>query len=175
MTYYASADLARAFRTVRKNTIQLAQEIPEAEYQFRPAPDSRTVAEMLAHMASQTSWVRQMHGVDRKSFVSFEDFQHYMKEVKTNETSLAARPKDEILAALASEGETFAAWVGELPDTALAETVGFPSPIDPPQKTRFEMLLGAKEHEMHHRGQLMVIQRMLGLVPHLTRARQQRG
>jgi len=29
-------------------------------------------------------------------------------------------------------------------------------------KTRFERLLGAKEHEMHHRGQLMLIERQLG-------------
>jgi uncharacterized damage-inducible protein DinB len=35
------------------------------------------------------------------------------------------------------------------------------------------MLLGVKEHEMHHRGQLMLIQRLLGMVPPLTRARQQ--
>ena len=42
----------------------------------------------------------------------------------------------------------------------------------PPQ--RFEMLLGTKEHEMHHRGQLMLIQRMVGLTPHLTRERQER-
>ena len=33
------------------------------------------------------------------------------------------------------------------------------------------MLLGVKEHEMHHRGQLMLVQRLLGQVPHLTRAR----
>jgi uncharacterized damage-inducible protein DinB len=43
-----------------------------------------------------------------------------------------------------------------------------------PTKTRFEMLLGAKEHEMHHRGQLMLIERMLGIVPHLTRHMQER-
>jgi len=36
----------------------------------------------------------------------------------------------------------------------------------------FEMLLGTKEHEMHHRAQLMVIERLLGIVPHLTRNRQ---
>ena len=39
----------------------------------------------------------------------------------------------------------------------------------------FEMLLGVKEHEMHHRGQLFLIERMLGIVPHLTRARQQQS
>ncbi len=36
------------------------------------------------------------------------------------------------------------------------------------------MLLSVKEHEMHHRGQLMLIERLLGIVPHLTRARQNR-
>jgi uncharacterized damage-inducible protein DinB len=39
-------------------------------------------------------------------------------------------------------------------------------------KSRFEMLLGTKEHEMHHRAQLTVIERLLGIVPHLTRNRQ---
>jgi uncharacterized damage-inducible protein DinB len=34
------------------------------------------------------------------------------------------------------------------------------------------MLIGTKDHEMHHRGQLMVMERMLGIVPHLTRSRQ---
>jgi uncharacterized damage-inducible protein DinB len=33
------------------------------------------------------------------------------------------------------------------------------------------MLLSAKEHEMHHRAKLMVMQRLLGIVPHLTKRR----
>ena len=37
-----------------------------------------------------------------------------------------------------------------------------------------EMLMSPKEHEMHHRGQLMLVQRMIGLVPHLTRRQQER-
>jgi hypothetical protein len=36
------------------------------------------------------------------------------------------------------------------------------------------MLLGTKEHEMHHRGQLMLIERTQGIVPHLTRQMQER-
>jgi uncharacterized damage-inducible protein DinB len=36
------------------------------------------------------------------------------------------------------------------------------------------MLMSAKEHEMHHRGQLMMMQRMLGMTPHLTRRMQER-
>jgi hypothetical protein len=59
-------------------------------------------------------------------------------------------------------------------DEFLAERVTVPSGMMPPTKTRFEMLLGGKEHEMHHRGQLMLIERMLGIVPHLTRQMQER-
>jgi len=42
----------------------------------------------------------------------------------------------------------------------------------PETKNRFELLVGVKEHEMHHRAQLMVIERLLGIVPHITRRRQ---
>ncbi len=45
----------------------------------------------------------------------------------------------------------------------------------PASKSRFEMLLSVKEHEMHHRGQLMVAQRVLGIVPHLTRLREEQA
>ena len=34
--------------------------------------------------------------------------------------------------------------------------------------TRFEMLIGTKEHELQHRAQLTVLGRMLGIVPRFT-------
>jgi uncharacterized damage-inducible protein DinB len=43
----------------------------------------------------------------------------------------------------------------------------------PATRTRFDMLLAPKEHEMHHRGQLMLLERLVGVVPHLTRQRQE--
>ena len=46
--------------------------------------------------------------------------------------------------------------------------------MQPASKSRFEMILSVKEHEMHHRGQLMLIERMLGIVPHITREMQAR-
>jgi uncharacterized damage-inducible protein DinB len=36
------------------------------------------------------------------------------------------------------------------------------------------MILSVKEHEMHHRGQLMLIERLVGIVPHLTREMESR-
>jgi len=54
----------------------------------------------------------------------------------------------------------------------LEETVT--DPDGKTEKTRFERLLGTKEHEMHHRAQLMLVERQLGIVPHLTRQFQER-
>ena len=39
MTYYGGKELAASFRTVRNNTIKIAEEIPENKYDFRAAPD----------------------------------------------------------------------------------------------------------------------------------------
>ena len=58
-----------------------------------------------------------------------------------------------------------------MPESFLAENV---TQGDGTIKARFQMILGQKEHEMHHRGQLMLMQRMLGGVPHMTRQMQER-
>jgi uncharacterized damage-inducible protein DinB len=51
MTYYGGKELAAAFRTVRKNTIQIAEDIPDNKYDFKAAPDARSIAQTLVHMA----------------------------------------------------------------------------------------------------------------------------
>ena len=75
---------------------------------------------------------------------------------------------------LKTEGDKVATFLEGLSDDFLAETVIQPPGMQPATKTRFEMLMSMKEHEMHHRGQLMLLQRMIGLVPHLTRQMQER-
>jgi len=172
MTTYGAKDMAESFRTVRRNTIQVAQDIPEDKYDYRPAEGVMTVGEMLAHLASSTHWAEQLHFVEKKSDVTYEDFGRYMAEGAA--VSAGLKTKTDIVAALESRGHDFACKLEQLTDAQLAEHVSFPAPIQPPSKSRFEMLLSVKEHEMHHRGQLMLIERLLGIVPHLTRARQNR-
>ena len=66
--------------------------------------------------------------------------------------------------------------LGELyaPAILLEEQVEMPTGMTPAHKSRFEMIISVKEHEMHHRAQLMLIERMVGIVPHLTREMQAR-
>lgn len=172
MTYYGGKELADAFRTVRKNTIQIAEDIPESQYGYRATPDVQTVAQELAHVACSPLWQQEAHQVEKRTFVTFEDFQRYMSRGSALEQQLTT--KTQILDALRKHGDEFARFLETLTPDQLAERVGFPPPVQPSSKTRFEMLLGVKEHEMHHRAKLMVIERLLGIVPHLTRARQER-
>jgi uncharacterized damage-inducible protein DinB len=101
------------------------------------------------------------------------NFPELMKQVTAEEAK--PRTKAEIIAFLKSEGEKFSSFLEGLPESFLAESVTMPPQAQPPAaKSRFEMLLSAKEHEMHHRAQLMTLQRMIGQVPHLTRQMQER-
>jgi uncharacterized damage-inducible protein DinB len=79
------------------------------------------------------------------------------------------RTKAQILDLLRTEGEKYATFLEGVSDAFLGEQVEYPEPMEPRMKSRFEMLIAPKEHEMHHRGQLMLIERMLGITPHLTR------
>lgn len=169
MTYYGAKHLADSFRTVRKNTLAIAEEIPEDKYGFKATPEVMSVGEMLAHLALSPMWQMEVHG-NKMTSVDFAFFGSRLQQAKAAEQLL--RSKAEIVQALKDNGEKFAAFLEGLDEATLQSTVSFPPPVQPSVKSRFEMLLGPKEHEMHHRGQLMLVQRLIGQVPHLTRQRQ---
>lgn len=171
MNYYGAKELAAAFRTVRKNTIQIAEDIPEEHYSFHAAPGSRTVGQMLVHIATAPRVSHQIHAVEHLSDLSKFDFMDFFGTLLVIEQK--PHTKEHILALLNEEGERYASWLDTLDDDFLAEVVAMPHGAVT-SRTRFEMLLGPKEHEMHHRAQLMLIERMLGITPHLTRQMQER-
>ena len=51
MAHYGSKELAQSFRTVRKNTLEAARDIPQDKYDFRATPDCRSVEKLLTHIA----------------------------------------------------------------------------------------------------------------------------
>ncbi|HEY3043402.1 MAG TPA: DinB family protein [Vicinamibacterales bacterium] len=171
MTYYGGRELAAAFRTVRNNTIRIAEDIPENKYDFRAAPDTRSIGQTLAHIAMIPSFAYHIHSnrIDHMAKVNFPELIQ-----KAGAEEARPRTKAELVAFLKSEGDRFASFLEGLSEGFLAETVAMPPGAEPAARSRFEMLLSAKEHEMHHRGQLMMMQRMIGLVPHLTRQMQER-
>jgi len=139
-------------RTVRKNTILIAEDIPEKDYGYRPAPESRSVAETLVHIASLSLADRFLHEEERLSSLESFDFGALIQKSEIEDKR--PKSKDQIVDLLLTEGERWSQWVGSLPEALLAEQVRMPGGAS---KSRFEMLLGTKEHEMHHRAQLTVM------------------
>lgn len=172
MKHYGSDELAASFRTVRTNTLLAARDVPEDKYGFSPADDFMTVEKLLKHIALSHRFQHQVHAVERLSDMSDFDWQGFMGGLQ--EEAAKSRSKDEVIELLEETGEIWAGFLDGVSHDFLAETVSFPAEFGGQTKSRFEMLLSVKEHEMHHRGQLMLIQRMLGIVPHLTRQREAR-
>jgi uncharacterized damage-inducible protein DinB len=172
LNYYGGKELAESFRTVRKNTITIAQELPEERYSFRPAPNTRSVGELLAHISMAYTFQYQIHGQEHRTSLEGFDFPSLMQRLVAEEKK--PRSKEQTLEMLRSSGEQWAGWLEGLSESFLGEQVQMRAGMTPAAKSRLEMILSVKEHEMHHRGQLMLIERMVGVVPHLTRELQAR-
>ena len=171
MTNYGAAELAASFQIVRKNTIQTAEEIPEDKYEFAPVAGWRTIAALLKHMAWAPMTYEDMHVIKRLPTLKGYDFSTIF--AKRAEKEKPQLNKSQIVSLLKNEGDRVAKYLGALDQKFLNETFTDVQGLNP--KTRFEQMMSIKEHEMHHRGQLMLIQRMIGLVPHLTREREERA
>jgi uncharacterized damage-inducible protein DinB len=174
MTYYGAAELARSFRVVRKNLLTIAEDIPEEKYDFRPVPESRSVREILAHIAVISKGSHHGHAVTKITTFVGVDFPALIRSRLEEQQVLSSASKPDLIDLLRNDGEAWGTYLDSVPEAELAQVIPFEPPAEPPAKSRFELLLGVKEHEMHHRAQLMVYQRLLGIVPHLTRIRQAR-
>ena len=172
MSYYGAKDLAAAFRTVRKNTLIVAEEIPEDKYGYRPAEGVRTVGELLTHIALGPRFQEQINLIEKRTTMEGFDFMGLMATLMAEQAK--PRTKAAIITLLKEEGEKFAKALEALSDEFLGQSISMPPGVPQTSRTRLDMLMSVKEHEMHHRGQLMLIERMLGITPHLTREHEAR-
>jgi len=108
MNYYGGKELAAAFRTVRENTIKIAEDIPENKFDYRPAPDTRTVAELLAHIGASTMFQSIVHGSGITDMMKL-NFQELFQKFTAEETR--PRSKAELLSYLKNEGDKFASFL----------------------------------------------------------------
>jgi uncharacterized damage-inducible protein DinB len=161
---YGPQDIADSFRAIRKDTVTIAEEIGEENYGFSAAAEWRTVAQLLVHMAMSPMLQQRFHSINQFDRMQAAEFARYMETVPGEEQKL--RTKAQIVALLRENGEQFAQWLEDQQPDFLDQRVA----VEPGRtKTRFEALLRVKEHEIHHRSQLMLIERLLGMVPHTTR------
>src|SRR5213594_2866250 len=123
MTCYGSKEMAAAFRTVRNNTVLIAEEIPENKYDFQAAPEVRTIGKLLTHIALALGFQSYTH-VNKITDLKQVNFPELVQTIIAEEAK--PRTKAEIIALLKSEGDTFASFLEGLSESFLAEQVTMP-------------------------------------------------
>ena len=154
--------LIESWSEVRAGLAREAAQIPEGQFSFRAAPETRTVAELLQHdVEAQKMLVgevcRSETNLMRQTFA--EHISEYAPEVA------ASGEKNGLLELLRSSMETSEASIRGYGDGLQQKMRRFDGKVVSKQ----EFLTFAVAHEMYHRGQLTVYERLLGIEPVLTR------
>jgi uncharacterized damage-inducible protein DinB len=154
--------LLDSWKSVRQDTAQAVEDMPEAELDFKPVPEVMTFREIARHILVSSYALTGMllDGLEKM------DRQEMVKRVPPVPTDaggalLASELRarfEERLPALAAQPPEFYA--------------GIVTRFDGQQVTRLEMIQTIKEHELTHRAQLFLYLRLKGIVPVTTRRRQ---
>jgi uncharacterized damage-inducible protein DinB len=150
-----------SWREVRAGLIEEASQIPEDKFSFRAADGMRSVAELLQHLVESQRFLvgeacRPDTNLMRKSFAEhIKDYAPNVRDVNDKEgvLKLLATAMDEIEKQLREHAD-------EMKNTMKR--------FDGKEMTKLAFMSFAIAHEMYHRGQLTVYERLLGIEPALT-------
>jgi uncharacterized damage-inducible protein DinB len=153
--------LCEQWQDVRNGLIREVEQIPDEQMGFKPAAESRAVIELLHHIIESEKVLageicRGNTNFGRGFPALIADFAGNVKEATT---------KDTVLELLRSSFEETKAMVIGFGDANLEKMM---TRFDGKQCKKFEMLDFTVAHEMYHRGQLTVYERLLGIEPALT-------
>jgi uncharacterized damage-inducible protein DinB len=157
----AVEQIIEGWREVRKGLIDEARQIPAGQFSFQPSPDSRSVKRLLQHLVEAQKFLvaeacRPDTNLARASFA--ENVKMYAPNVAD------ADDKDAILTLLQES-------MDESADKLMAagdELRNTMKRFDGKEMTKLSFMSFAIAHEMYHRGQLTVYERLLSIEPALT-------
>ena len=141
--------------------IQEVEKIPEDQFSFRATPETRSIAEILQHIIQAQKVLvgeacRDDTNLMRQSMIAHA--QEYAPGVHS------VTDKNGLLELLRSSMEETQACIGESADKLDASMTALNG--QPTSKSAF--LTFCVSHEMYHRGQLTVFERLLNIEPVLT-------
>lgn len=154
--------LINTWKEFRKGLIAEVEQIPEDKFDFRATPETRTVAELLQHIVEVQKMLIGEAGqaeanLRRQSFA--DHVKEYAPEVST------VSDKNGLLEMLRSSMEVCEASIRSNNDLKQGSMVG----IDGRSTPKLKVVNFAISHEMYHRGQLTVYERLMNVEPALTR------
>lgn len=148
-----TADLVKAWNQAGAKLVAMAEDFPEAKYDYRPTPEVRTFAEQLLHVAGSTYF-----------------FASLVKGEKPGEEDLSRekyKTKAEVVAAVkkaVADGEAF---IRNTAASGLEQPVKLPWAEKP--VTARSLCFLTIEHAGEHYGNLVVYYRLNGIVPPASR------
>jgi uncharacterized damage-inducible protein DinB len=154
-------NIIEGWREVRNGLIDEASQIPAEQFGFQPAPDSRPVRRLLQHIVESQKFLvgeacRPDTNLMRASFA---------ENVKTYAPGVPEVNEKEPLLELLSTSMDKAA---EQLRAAGDELKNSMKRFDGKETNKLAFMSFAIAHEMYHRGQLTVYERMLSIQPALT-------
>lgn len=150
-----------SWQEVRDGLIDEANQIPADKFSFQPAADSRSVSQLLQHLVESQKFLvgeacRPDTNLMRQSFA--EHIKHYAPGVRD------VNDKDELLNLLRTTMDESGTKLRDAADEMKNSMKRF----DGKEMTKLAFISFAIAHEMYHRGQLTVYERLLGIEPALT-------
>jgi hypothetical protein len=109
MNLYGPKQLADSIRTVRRNTVLIAEDIHEDDYLYRPTVGCRSVAEILIHIAFFSKFDYLFHEQEHLTTLEAFDFGQFLGDSESQEKRLNTKSK--LIELLRNSGESWAEWV----------------------------------------------------------------
>ena len=153
--------LIGSWTEVRNGFIEEAGQVPADQFSFRATPETRSVAEIVQHIIETQAVLigealRAEPNLLRQSFA--DHIREYAPEVAPT------TDKDSLLALMRSSMDKAAATIRANADK-LGDSI---KRFDGREMTKLDFLRFGASHEMYHRGQLTVYERLLNIKPALT-------
>jgi uncharacterized damage-inducible protein DinB len=147
------------FRPYLLEAIEL---LPAAKFDFKPQPDMFTARQVILHIAeTERYWVH--HIVEGEPY---EDFVVRHEDPAQGWVTRYDAPDHNSMCFALEEYHRHTQRLFGLPAKELDRTVTFTPRGAPPEQYSLHWILGhVEEHELHHRAQLSIYLRMLGIAP----------
>ena len=152
--------LDKNYARLERQLLQVARAMPEEKYSFKPTPQVRTFGEQLRHIAA-VQWVVGAGLLNENPPVDVGD---------GDSGPLSINAKPEILKYALDSFAYLRRAIQGINDSNALEMI--PHPFDPQNTTteRLALIVGYASHGWEHYGQMIVYQRMNGIVSPPSRA-----
>lgn len=153
-----------AWADARNGVIEEIENLPADRFDFRPAPDVRSVAELTVHILEVS--LMMVGELTKDDDLDFTRTPFPKLMAKYSKPVAKLRTKRELVAALRRTLKEGVATFREAGEIHMLQTM---IRFDGERGTRLSWMYHGIDQEMYHRGQLALYARLIGVTPALTK------